>query len=66
VFTAFLDKALKGQSRITVEQNLTLKTLRVLDPSDRAALRQAIAAVFARVEESIVVTFCGGKITSGL
>jgi mRNA interferase MazF len=29
----------------TVEQNLILKTLGVLDPSDQAALRQAIAAV---------------------
>jgi mRNA interferase MazF len=29
----------------TVEQNPFLKTLGVLDPSDQAALRQAIAAV---------------------
>jgi len=29
----------------TVEQNLILKTLGVLDPSDQVALRQAIATV---------------------
>jgi mRNA interferase MazF len=31
----------------TLEQNLILKRLGVLDPSDQAALRQAIAAVLS-------------------